>query len=113
MSIESARAKWETKSCPFKAGDPSTGKCISSECAAWKEWDDEYETVWIYKESSSKPGWFSDWEIDEVLTETEEITHGNDYCDLPSTYRSHVVGYRLRKRTSKQISHAGGTCSRL
>lgn len=111
MSIEEARERWSERKCPFGVGDES-GKCCTSECAAWKEWDtretlSNTEEVW----KDYKPGWFSDWRVIDTRS-------GGGYYDytVEDRYREWVPKwkeYLWAKTTSRETGGTGGYCIRL
>ncbi len=111
MSIESSREKWSNKRCPFGVAE----RCILDECGAWEEHEPTYETETIYKESSKVGAFFSDWDVDEEITESYEVCtdEGGDYREPTYETRYKVVGIRLRKEVTRQTSAGYGTCSRL
>lgn len=113
MSQES-RNNWSQKKCPFGVGDES-GKCCTSECAAWREWDTRETVVNTKVEErweDHKPGWFSDWKVVKVYTypATKEYTdEGKERWSKGGT------SYKWIKKieTQREIGSAGGCCKRL
>ena len=109
MSIEEIRERWAQKRCPFGVAE----RCVTTDCAAWREQEDEYQSQYVYRREESKPGWFSDWELDKEITEGYEVrTGGGDYSDIFET-RSRVVGYVWRKEVTAQTQKASGWCTRM
>ena len=109
MSIEQSRAAWSRKRCPFGV----SACCVTTQCAAWIEVRASYDERFEYRESATKPGWFSQWEVDEVFTRSEEYrSGGSQYHDNYST-RQVVTGYRLRRKVTTLISEAHGYCKRM
>lgn len=110
-----ARDLWSQKKCPFGVGDDS-GKCCTSDCAAWKEWDTretvvDRETRW----EDSKPGWFSDWSVEAVeghdgyhAREVDPSSGEGVHFRVPGNKR-----YLWVKKTYRNSGGAGGRCGRL
>ena len=107
MSIENSINSWSNKRCTFGVSD----RCVTRECTAWKEVEDEYD--YEYKYSAEKPGLFSSWEIIDTETESYEVrVGGGEYADFYETkYR--VIGYRLRSKRKKLVREGYGYCGRL
>lgn len=112
---EQARSHWSQKKCPFGVGDDS-GKCCTSDCAAWKEWDTR-ETITDTEKrwENSKPGWFSGWSVEEVEGSAEHRDSEIDpsegktmYFTVPDDRR-----YLWVRKTSREIGDTGGCCGRL
>lgn len=109
MSIEQSRTAWSRKRCPFGVSE----YCVTTQCAAWIEVQATYQERVEFRESTTKPGWFSQWEIDKVLTRSEEYrSGGSQYHDEYST-RQIVVGYRLRRKVTTLTSDGHGYCKRM
>ena len=118
MSNE-ARDRWSDKKCPFGVGNDS-GKCCTTECAAWREWDTRETVTDEHVEESwedSRPGWFSDWRIVDTRSVGGYYVEGE--CD-PDTgvHREWVresTQYLWRKVTTSErdVGSTGGYCVRL
>jgi hypothetical protein len=112
---EQARRHWSQKKCPFGVGDDS-GKCCTSDCAAWKEWDTR-ETVTDSEErwEDSKPPWFSGWSVEQVEGSARHCVTEVEYSE--GKHVSFVVPDNRRylwvKKTSRKIGNTGGGCGRL
>ncbi len=108
---EEDKALWSSKKCPFGVGDEN-GKCCTSECAAWKEWDTRETVVTTTKcWENSKPGWFSDWKL------VHEEPKG--YYEIEESEGKRVwvnnenPRFLWEKKTSKVVGSVGGKCGRL
>lgn len=109
MSQE-ARIFWASKKCPLGAGD-SNGKCCTTECAAWKEWDTR-ETKIDVEESwqNHRPGWFSGWKVVDKrsYSSSKEV---ND--EGKERWTKGWTSYLWRRETYRSVGSAGGRCSQL
>jgi hypothetical protein len=107
---QSARDRWSQKRCPFGVGDED-GKCCTSECGAWREWDTrKTKTETIERWEYERPGWFSAWRVDRVVHHpSRRETDDEGYEHWTKAYTS----YLWVKIITKEVGDCGGTCGRL
>lgn len=101
---------WAQKKCPFGVGN-TDGKCCTTDCAAWREWDSRSTTTSQEERwENHKPGWFSDWKVADHIhfsESRENDDEGKEHWTPGGTM------YLWVRETSREIGDAGGYCLRL
>ncbi len=108
------KSEWKNKRCPFGIST----YCITDECGAWREYEGtKTEGHYIYDESDSKPGLFSDWKVYETLTHggfytTEQVDSDWGLVDK-EVWVPKSKSYKIRKWIEGASTEGGGYCKRM
>lgn len=108
------KSEWENKRCPFGVSN----YCITNECGAWREYEDtKIEGHYIYDESDSKPGLFSDWKVYETLSYggcyTEELSDSEWGDIFKKVWVPKSKSYKIRKWIEGTSTEGEGFCKRM
>jgi len=115
MSAESDRKEMSCKRCPFNVAE----YCITNECASWVESVHDAEYFWDYEycESTSKPGWFSDWVIHETVWKDirVQVESYSGTEETRSVFSHYVLRTKNKVKKGQMLSKAvdRGFCRRL